>query len=155
MGCSDGSVPGGGGGGAAMEATGCDGVPLLAAPADPAARGPWTVGARTVTMSGLKAEVWYPARPGSAGGASKITYDIREHLPPAEASKIPDADNPPQPCDCFRDLPIDDQHGPYPLVVFIHGIPAASKLPASVASLGPIPAHVTLPIACGRITRPT
>lgn len=40
-------------------------------------------------------------------------------------------------------------------VVFIHGIPAGSKLSASVASLGPIPAHVTLPIACGRITRPT
>jgi hypothetical protein len=38
-------------------------------------------------------------------------------------------------------------------VVFIHGIPAASKLKASVASLGPIPAQVTLPIACGRITR--
>jgi hypothetical protein len=38
-------------------------------------------------------------------------------------------------------------------VVFIHGIPAASKLPASVASLGPIPAQVTLPSACGKITR--
>lgn len=38
-------------------------------------------------------------------------------------------------------------------VVFIHGIPAASKLPPSVASLGPIPAQVTLPIACGKITR--
>jgi hypothetical protein len=38
-------------------------------------------------------------------------------------------------------------------VVFIHGIPAASKLKASVASLGPIPAQVTLPIACGKITR--
>jgi hypothetical protein len=38
-------------------------------------------------------------------------------------------------------------------VVFIHGVPAASKLPASVASLGPIPAQVTLPIACGKITR--
>jgi hypothetical protein len=38
-------------------------------------------------------------------------------------------------------------------VVFIHGIPAASKLQASVASLGPIPAQVTLPIACGKITR--
>jgi hypothetical protein len=38
-------------------------------------------------------------------------------------------------------------------VVFIHGIPAAAKLPASVASLGPIPAQVTLPIACGKITR--
>jgi len=38
-------------------------------------------------------------------------------------------------------------------VVFIHGIPAASALKASVASLGPIPAQVTLPIACGKITR--
>jgi hypothetical protein len=38
-------------------------------------------------------------------------------------------------------------------VVFIHGIPAASKLKASVASLGPIPAQVTLPIACGKISR--
>jgi hypothetical protein len=38
-------------------------------------------------------------------------------------------------------------------VVFLHGIPAATRLPASVASLGPIPAQVTLPIACGKITR--
>jgi hypothetical protein len=36
-------------------------------------------------------------------------------------------------------------------VIFIHGVPAATKLPASVASLGPIPAQVTLPIACGQI----
>lgn len=38
-------------------------------------------------------------------------------------------------------------------VVYIHGVPADTKLPASVASLGPIPAQVTLPIACGRIER--
>lgn len=38
-------------------------------------------------------------------------------------------------------------------VVFIHGIPAATKLPASVASLGSIPGQVTLPIACGTIRR--
>ena len=38
-------------------------------------------------------------------------------------------------------------------VVFIHGVPAGTKLPASVASLGPIPAQVTLPIACGKIER--
>jgi hypothetical protein len=38
-------------------------------------------------------------------------------------------------------------------VVFIHGIPSAGKLKTSVASLGPIPAQVTLPIACGRIIR--
>lgn len=37
-------------------------------------------------------------------------------------------------------------------VVFIHGIPAATSLKASVASLGPIPAQVTLPIACGSIS---
>ena len=38
-------------------------------------------------------------------------------------------------------------------VIFIHGVPATTKLPSTVASLGPIPAHVTLPIACGVIER--
>lgn len=36
-------------------------------------------------------------------------------------------------------------------VVYVHGVPPATKLPASVASLGKIPAQVTLPIACGEI----
>jgi hypothetical protein len=36
-------------------------------------------------------------------------------------------------------------------VVLIHGTP--NTLPGSVASLGPIPAKVTLPIACGTIQR--
>jgi len=38
-------------------------------------------------------------------------------------------------------------------VIFIHGVVNTSQLPATVASLGPIPASVTLPIACGRIER--
>lgn len=38
-------------------------------------------------------------------------------------------------------------------VVFIHGVPSDTKLPSTVASLGPIPAQVTLPIACGKIER--
>lgn len=38
-------------------------------------------------------------------------------------------------------------------VVFLHGVPATTPLPVTVASLGPIPAAVTLPIACGRLTR--
>ena len=38
-------------------------------------------------------------------------------------------------------------------VVFIHGVPPATKLPGTVASLGSIPAQVTLPIACGKIAR--
>ncbi|MGH8426861.1 MAG: hypothetical protein ACRES7_02630 [Gammaproteobacteria bacterium] len=38
-------------------------------------------------------------------------------------------------------------------VVYIHGVPAGTKLPSTVKSLGPIPAQVTLPIACGKIER--
>lgn len=38
-------------------------------------------------------------------------------------------------------------------VVYIHGVPSGTTLPASVASLGTIPAQVTLPIACGEIKR--
>lgn len=38
-------------------------------------------------------------------------------------------------------------------VVYIHGVPDSANLPSSVQSLGPIPAHVTLPIACGEIHR--
>ncbi|MFZ0663762.1 MAG: hypothetical protein WAM66_13790 [Acidobacteriaceae bacterium] len=38
-------------------------------------------------------------------------------------------------------------------VVMIHGVPSSANLPASVASLGTIPADVTLPIACGKIKR--
>jgi Cu/Zn superoxide dismutase len=38
-------------------------------------------------------------------------------------------------------------------VVFIHGVPADTALPKSAASLGTIPAQVTLPIACGVIRK--
>lgn len=36
-------------------------------------------------------------------------------------------------------------------VVFIHGVAPETEFPESVASLGDIPAHITLPIACGKI----
>lgn len=36
-------------------------------------------------------------------------------------------------------------------VIFLHGVPEATDLPDSVESLGDVPAHVTLPIACGSI----
>ncbi len=38
-------------------------------------------------------------------------------------------------------------------VIYIHGVPSDTALPSTVASLGPIPASVTLPIACGKIER--
>jgi len=38
-------------------------------------------------------------------------------------------------------------------VVFLHGFPASTKLPATVASLDDVPAQVVLPIACGAIKK--
>lgn len=38
-------------------------------------------------------------------------------------------------------------------VVFLHGVPESTTLPASVASLGDIPAHITVPIACGEVRK--
>lgn len=99
----------------------CDGVTLPPRPADTAARGPWAVGARTVQLDGLTVEVWYPAEPGSEAGVDPVVYDIRLALPESEQGKIPDSDNPWQPCDCYRDLPIDGASGPYPVVMFVHG----------------------------------
>src|SRR4249919_3928716 len=74
--------------------TGCDGASLLPVPSDPAARGPWAVGVRTVAVGDLRTEVWYPASPGSDAGKETARYDIRTALPPAEAAKIPDDENP-------------------------------------------------------------
>ena len=34
---------------------------------------------------------------------------------------IPASANAPQICDCYRDLPLDTSHGPYPAVIFLHG----------------------------------
>lgn len=103
------------------EAMGCDGAPLLGVPEDSALPGPWPVGARTVTVGGLTVEVWYPAAPGSDAGMEPLRYDIRASLPDAEQGKVPDAKNPWQDCACYRDLPLDEAHGPYPGVVFVHG----------------------------------
>jgi len=115
---------GGGGSGGGGTVAGCPGQSLLALPSDPSARGPWPVGAKTVSIAGLTVEVWYPATPGSDAGTMPAVYDIREHLPAADAAKIPDADNPWQICDCVRELPLDTAHGPYPLVLFVHGTAA-------------------------------
>jgi hypothetical protein len=123
-GTTSGAGAGGAGGAAAVKEVMCEGSLLLALPEDPAAEGPWPVGARTVTVAGLVTEIWYPAVVGSEAGKDKVLYDLREHLPAADQGKIPDADNPFQPCNCYRDLPLDEAHGPYPQVLFIHGTAA-------------------------------
>lgn len=122
------SEPGGGGGGSAGAAggpsvvEGCGPeVELLAKPLDYAATGPWPVGVRTVAVGKLSVEVWYPAQPGSEQGAEAKVYDVRSWLPDSEKGKIPDAENPWQKSESFADLPLDADHGPYPLVLFVHG----------------------------------
>ncbi len=107
-----------------QDIAGCDGATLLSSPDDPAKPGPWPVGARTVRVGRLTVEVWYPATIGSEAGKPPIRYDIREALNPSQRTTIPDADNPWQDCDCFRDLPLDAAHGPFPVVVFVHGTAA-------------------------------
>ena len=107
---------------AATTHAGCDGA-VLPGPTELArdARGPRPVGVHTVELDGMTTEVWYPAAPGSDAGAPAVRYDPREQLAPADAAKIPDADNAWLPCDCARDLPVDDALGPLPVVVFFHG----------------------------------
>jgi len=83
------------------------------------------VGVQTVTMSitggTTPVEVWYPAVLGSAAGMPQVTYDLTKYLPASEQSKIPASANKLQTCNCYRDLPLDTSHGPYPAVIFIHG----------------------------------
>lgn len=105
------------------EVAGCDGAKLLSLPPY-AERGPWDVGARTLTIAGLVTEVWYPAPPGSAAGKEPWVYDLRDALPETEREKIPHDHAPVLPCECVRDLPLDTAHGPYPVVVFVHGTAA-------------------------------
>lgn len=123
-GTGTGTGSGDGGGTGSATGMGCDGATLLANPSDPKARGPWPVGVKTAMVGRLTVEVWYPAMPGSDTGKEKARYDIRAQLPASERSKISDTDNPWQDCDCVRDLPIDGAHGPYPVVVFVHGTAA-------------------------------
>lgn len=99
----------------------CAGNTLLSAELDVTQNGPWDVGARTLLAGELTAEVWYPAKPGSATGLDTIIYDIRDQLAPEEGAKIPDEDNPWHYCDCYRDLPLDQERGQYPVIIFAHG----------------------------------
>lgn len=114
---------GGAGGGDVepAEVEGCDGVTLYENPADTSLAGPWPVGVKSGVVEGLAVEIWYPAERGSDAGASPKQYDLRDWLPAAEAAKIPDEATPLQTCACAEDLPIDEAHGPYPVIFFVHG----------------------------------
>ncbi|HVU03695.1 MAG TPA: hypothetical protein VHE30_18175 [Polyangiaceae bacterium] len=135
---SAGSGAGPGSGGAqtcsgSPENVACSTTSRLTIPSDPSQRGPWVVGVRTVKIGRLTAEVVYPAAPGSEAGKQEATYDVRDWLPspnpPANVSNpqftpIADSESPavkPIGGNLYRDLPLDECHGPYPVVVFMHG----------------------------------
>lgn len=99
----------------------CEPGSLRPLPAAPEHAGPWPVGARTASVGGLTVEVYYPAVPGSETSTTPVRYDLRQALPLSERAKVSDADNPWQSCDCYRDLPLDEGFGPYPVVLFAHG----------------------------------
>jgi hypothetical protein len=105
---------------------GCDGQKLYKVPDDTGALGPWPVGVKTIKVpvgsTQLTAEIWYPAKFGSNAGMEKVTYDLRDWLPPEDQGKVPDSDNKSPVCECYRDLPIDTDHGPYPGIVYVHGL---------------------------------
>jgi Platelet-activating factor acetylhydrolase, isoform II len=96
------------------------------------AAGPWVVGVKTiqvaVTGGSITTEVWYPAPLGSSAGQTETTYNLLDYFPASQAALVPASANKIIRCSdfpggpaCYRDLPIDSSHGPYPLAVFIHG----------------------------------
>jgi hypothetical protein len=108
--CDSGSSSGG-------TTTACSSIKLRTIPTDPSVRGPWPVGSRTVTVSGLVTEVWYPATPGSEAGKTKDWIDTREYMPESD----PVATDPKFQIDSYDGLPIDTAYGPYPVIVYVHG----------------------------------
>jgi Platelet-activating factor acetylhydrolase, isoform II len=103
--------------------------PRPANPADPGETGPWPVGVQTLTVTlgtgQAPVEVWYPAKIGSGEGKSREIYDFIKWLPPEAQDEVPANEKPvPVACNCYRDLPIDSEHGPYPVVIFTHNVGA-------------------------------
>jgi hypothetical protein len=105
-----------------MAIQGCGTSTLLPLPSEPTQRGPWPVGQKTVKIGRLSSvEVFYPAVVGSEQGKTEATFDARTFLPTAERNKIPQAEATILHASTYLDLPFDDKHGPYPVVVFVHG----------------------------------
>jgi dienelactone hydrolase len=101
---------------------GCADSKLLALPDDFTARGPWPVGEKTVKIGRLtNVEVMYPAKPGSEQGKPVLKIDLRTFLPKGEETKVPDAEATIVDQQTYADLPLDDERGPYPVVIFVHG----------------------------------
>lgn len=86
------------------------------------AKGPYAVGTTTLDLDGRTVEVWYPADDVPAG-AQPVIFEIRDLLPEALKSVVPDELNPEYPTDAYAGIPASAD-GPFPLVLFAHGFSA-------------------------------
>ena len=136
-GASAGATPAGGHGGATAGASalplGCD-ANLLPVPDDLHMRGPWDASVKTLKAGRLTLELFYPAPSGSGTGKLEASYNHGDWLPQQEQGKSPKNIAPAKAIGgpLYRDLPLDEMHGPYPVVVFIHG--TASMRAASIST---------------------
>ena len=87
----------------------------------PSEKGPWPVGARTLTAGVLTVEAFYPAMMDESIEEVPKEYDIRGALPLSQQDLIPTREAPLQVCDCTDAAPLDRSTGRFPLAIFIHG----------------------------------
>ncbi|MEZ5170067.1 MAG: alpha/beta hydrolase [Acidimicrobiia bacterium] len=80
-------------------------------------RGPYAAGVTTLDLPDREVEVWYPA---GTQGVDEAVYYIRDSIPEAIQTIIPEDINPPYVSEAYRDVPASDD-GPFPLVLFSHG----------------------------------
>lgn len=106
-------------------------------PTSYSADGRYAVGERTVTLaSGVKVELWYPARKKDVAGKAEGTYDVVDWVP--SNFNIPDDASVTYPSGGVRGVPV--AKGAFPLVIFSHGFAGfrtqSSALTAAIASWG-------------------
>jgi dienelactone hydrolase len=120
--------------GSGSPAVGDCGANMLDVPDDLHMRGPWDAAVRTLKAGRVTLELFYPAPPGSGAGKPEATYNHSDWLPEQEKSKTTKGIAPAAAIGgkLYRDLPLDETHGPYPVVIFIHG--TASMRAASIST---------------------
>lgn len=82
--------------------------------------GPYGVGERTLKLkSGVRVEVWYPARKAATAGRPEATYDVVDWLPEILKMGLPDGVAVTYPSGGVRGVPV--ARSKFPLILFSHG----------------------------------
>lgn len=102
---------------------------------DPTKPGPFPVGVRTVTYEDtgrrkpdgspriLVTEIWYPATQDTRGKPG-VDYDITTVFTDEQRAALAGTQAPVLHTSAVRDAPIAASHGPFPLIIFAHGMGA-------------------------------